>query len=386
MGNRENRTLFYLGVAVAVVLLLVFWGTPNSAKSKKGFMAWSDLEKDAELEMAQYRLQSAPKAQWKRVALIKKKAPSENTYQPTANYVNSYTPNTEYQHPLVASTKYISKKDQKKKKNGKKKQSLQAKKKDEKKSGREFGLSETDELDTESDASRSPTPLLNQVQANNNNNAQTTKKKEEEEENLNTFEYWEKPIFVDEDQAMVSKLISSYQIRKVSNNVFYDLVVEMRSDERVQIREFGLVALSSTPSVRSFSELATMKHTDPDTELRNAASREVTNYYQEKKLSHVVSALKVSTQQSPRTALEALVVLDDATKKYSGVVAPLDENSPDPAPTNLNTAAVEPRFEQALSVIEQTRLTESPDPKIKAQAVQTKDSLSKFIGTTVTTL
>ncbi|MBY0384202.1 hypothetical protein K2X05_03510 [bacterium] len=348
-------------------------------------MAWSDADKDPELEMAQYRTESVAKASWKRVSLVNKKKPTENTYQPTTNYVNSYTPNTEYQHPLVASTKYISKKDQKKKKNGKKKQSLQAKKKDDKKGGREFGLSESDDFDESESRLTTPPPVFSQAQLKNNNTNTNANKKKEEEENLNTFEYWEKPIFIDEDQAMVSKLISSYQIKKVSNNIFYELVVEMRSDERTQIREFGLVALSSTPSVRSFSELTTMKHTDPDTELRNAAGREVTNYYQENRLPHVVSALKVSPQQSPRTAFEALVVLDDATKKYSGVAA-FDENNPNPPPVNLNAAAVKPRFEQALGAIEQARLTESPDPKIKAQAVQTEDSLSKFIGTTITTL
>lgn len=379
MGTKNQRNLFYFAAGLAMVLLIMGWDSTSSSSQKKSWLPWSTASVETQLEESSYSRVSSPKAQWKRVRLKKDKV-SENTYQPTTNIVNSYTPSTEYQHPLVASTKFISKKDQKKRKAGKKKSALQAKKDDKSKSGRDFGLSDSEEDDSTTERRTPMFPPMNQngnpAQAQNNN------KKKEEEENLNSFEYWEKPIFVEEDKAMVSKLIESFQVRKVSNTVFYDLVTEMRQDERVQIRQFGLTALTSTPSVRSFSELTQMKNTDPDADLRLAANLEIANYYQEKKLTHVVSALKVTSGQAANTTYEALVVLDQATKKYSSL-APLDENSPTPPKTSGNLANIKPRFEQALSVIEQVRLTESPDAKVKAQAVQTEGSLSNFLSTSL---
>ncbi len=306
---------------------------------------------------------------------IKNNKISENTYQPTGNFVNSYTPQTEYQHPLVASTKFISKKDQKNKKKKDKKDALQAKnKKQSGKSSRSFGFEDELESDNSSDLNKMTAQFFQQN--TQNQKAANNQGQEEEKENLNTVTYWEKPIFVDENPGMVNKLIESYQGRKVSNNVFYDLVTEMRQDERIQVREFGLLALTSTPSVQSFSELSVMKHTDPDADLRTAAGREVANYYLEQRLSHVVAALKVNTADSNRTTYEALVVLNDATKKYADPGS--FEDSPQPA--RANSSSVEPRFEQALSTIEQEGLKDSKDAKIKSQAVKTSTALTEFLS------
>jgi hypothetical protein len=92
----------------------------------------------------------------------------------------------------------------------------------------------------------------------------------------------------------------------------------------------------------------------------------------------VVSALRTSNEQSTRTAYEALVVLDDATKKYAGLTAQSEGSS---APkTGVSLSRIESQFEQALSVIDTNRLTESPDPRVKTQAVQTESSLKGFVS------
>jgi hypothetical protein len=369
MGNRDNRTLFYICTGVAVLLLLVFGGTPQALLKKSKWAPLSTLtaEGEPEVMISAYEGRSRNELSGSKADDLGK----GDIYQPTNNYVNSYTPKTEYQHPLIASTKFISKKDQKKKKKDKNKKAITRKM--ESKSKRQFGFTE------DMDDSRLPTTrTTSQFVAQNKQNPTTKQEqtKKEEEENLNSMEYWAKPIFVDQDVLMVSKLIESYQIRKVSNNVFYDLVTEMRQDERLQIREFGLTALTSTPSVRSFAELSIMKHTDPDADLRTAASREVSAYYQEQRLSHVVAALKGTTADTNRSTYEALVVLNDATKKYSGV-APLEDGSPAPTTVSSN---VELRFEQALTAIDQNQLTESKDSKIKAQAEKTSTALAEFVS------
>jgi hypothetical protein len=370
MGNRDNRTLFYIGSTIAVTLLLIFWAMPGtSQKANSGtWSPFANIENDVEgqLQVSVSYLEGHAR---KGVPVRPKNNKiSENTYQPTGSYVNSYTPKTEYQHPLVASTKFISKKDQKKKKKDKK--SLAKASKGTGKSSRRFGFDDDSYEGEASTSNNTPPQMIPQNQVR-------TDKKQEEQENINSVTYWEKPIFVDENVGMVSKLIESFQGSKVSNDVFYDIVTEMRQDERVTVREFGLLALSSTPSVRSFSELSVMKHTDPEAELRTAASREVANYYLEQRLSHVVSALKLNSTDSNRTTFEALVVLSDATKKYSDN-GTLEEGA---QLTRSSSSSVEPRFEQALTVIDQEGLTESKDAKIKSQAQKTSTALTEFIST-----
>jgi hypothetical protein len=371
MGNRDNRTLFYIGSTIAVVLLLIVWALPGTSQ-KAGSSSWSALatiENDVEGEPQVSVSYLEGRARKGLPHRQKNNKISENTYQPSGSYVSSYTAKTEYHHPLVASTKFISKKDQKKKKKDKK--SLAKVKKGTGKSSRRFGFDD-DSYDGESSTlNNTPSQLISQ------NQVPAIDKKQEEQENINSVTYWEKPIFVDENVGMVSKLIESFQGSKVSNSVFYDIVTEMRQDERVVVREFGLLALTSTPSVRSFSELSVMKHTDPDADLRTAAGREVANYYLEQRLYHVVSALKLNSTDSSRTTYEALVVLNDATKKYSDS-GTLEEG---PQPTRVSSSKVEPRFEQALTVIDQEGLTESKDAKIKSQAQKTSTALTEFIST-----
>ncbi len=374
MGNRQSRTLFYISSAIAVVLLLVFWNTPTLLQKPSSGSPFASIDNDVEgsPEVTLSYLAGRSRFGARPVVRAKNNKISENTYQPAGGYVNSYTPATEYQHPLVASTKFISKKDQKKKKKNSKKSTLNAKK-DESKSKRRFGFDEDEDTSLDTLSSRATTQF---IQQRPQTEVSTKDKNQEEEENINSVTYWEKPIFVDENVGMVSKLIESFQGRKVSNHVFYDLVTEMRQDERIVVREFGLLALTSTPSVQSFSELSAMKHTDPDADLRTAASREVANYYLEQRLSHVVAALKVTTADSNRATYEALVVLKDATVKYSGN-GTFDENA---SPVRTGSPSIEPRFEQALSAIDQSRLTESTDARIKSQAQQTTTALTEFLS------
>lgn len=379
MGNSNKRTIFYFGATFAVLFLMALWPSKKSS-SFLGFSAWKNIgraeqQDDSKVIVSPY---SNPRSRWKSRKPVDGKE-STNDYQPGENYVNSYVPNTEYQHPLVASTTFVNKKDQKKNKSKKKKEELAKTAKDSQ-STRRYGLSETPDTGDSHPQPNPPATIGATTPAPNS--SKNTKSNQEEEENLNTVEYWEEPIFVDLNTGMVSKLIESYQGRKVSAGVFYELVTEMRTDERTQVREFGLVALSSTPSTRSFAELASMKNTDTDTNLRNAASREVSSYYQEARLSHVISALSIKNAVANRPTYEALAVLNDATKKYSGEST--QGSTPGSAPASVTASAtVDARFEQALTVIEQNKLTESPDSRVKNQAVRTQSSLEKFLTATL---
>lgn len=380
MGKNEKRTLFYFALGLGAVLLVMNWLSKHQITTKTS--AWSswDLSADKKTKTSSYTYRVVtPQTQGTALKNQKEKEQyKENDYQPTRNFVHSYNGASDFQHPLVASTKFVSKKEQLKKKNDKKKKKSLAKQDDKKGSSRRIGF-ENDDDEDEDDKSSSPRSMaLNgyPISAQNNGNpASATNVKKNQEVDINTPEYWEKPIFVDEDKNMLGKLIDSYQYRKVSNGVFYDLVSEMRQDERVQIREFGVLALTATPSARSFYELAIIKNTDPVADLRDAAGQELANYYLEKRLPYVVTAIKPSDLNG---TYEALVVLDQATKKYSDLSA-LNTNPPT-AQQTVRASSIEPRFQQALSTIEQNKLTESSDARVKQQATQTVASLQQFLA------
>lgn len=195
----------------------------------------------------------------------------------------------------------------------------------------------------------------------------------EKEENLNTFEYWEEPIFTKQDVAAVMKLIDSYQIQKVSAGVFYEVVNEMTQDERVNIREFGLMSLQATPSAKSFSYLAVMKNTDSDTEIRIAAETEVANYAQTNRIGYVISSLKPqASANSTRITLEAIKVVSVATKNYSEL-----SESGNGGQTPTPNVGIETKLTQAYNAL--GVIAQSNDATVKSEAEKTMDDISKVI-------
>lgn len=379
MNNRGTKLLLYTFAATFVVLLAL--ALTGGTKNRTVFGLFGTSQNTAE------NLSSSMHIPGNKYRVVQKQrhnqAPDEriykNEYRPHSSHANYYQQPEEVQHPLIASAKFISKKDKIKAAAKKRKALLKKKAKIMQGMGNPLDSEEDffEDDDSSTTTNNGMVAMSNSAAAAANNAATANDKKKEEEEQLDTYEFWENPIFVQEDAQAVQKLIQSYQVRKVSNTIFYDIVEDMTRDERTTLRQYGLMALSATPSSKSFSELAWVKHNDTTSELRSGAGKEITSYITASRVPYIVTTLSTSTDSTPKASLEALSVLTETSKKYASVHAQ-NEHSPAPVDTtNLNV--LKTRLDGALAIINDKYVTSS-DPAIQAEATKTVAAINDFIA------
>lgn len=200
-----------------------------------------------------------------------------------------------------------------------------------------------------------------------------------QEENLDSLEFWIDPIFNKVEMAAVMKLVDSYQIKRVSPGVFYSLVDDMNHDERAELREFGVYALSSTPSAKSFSMLAWIKQNDTAADIRTSAYQQVASYTDVSRLGYIVGALKANggtttDSSAVNTSIEAMKIVQTATQKYASV-GQLDNSK------KSNTASLQAinKITQAADVINTSQL-KSSNASVKAEAQKTIATVHQYIN------
>jgi len=375
MGRFNKTNLYYISagliIGLGIYAFMSFGGlSPNFllSTSAKG-EAHARVDKNGNLITS-----TIPKASWKALEAGSNTASEyDSDYQAASGYANDYVAPEEENHPLIASAKFIKKKNKNKDKKKKDKKSTSlADKKGKDSSDERNGLSESEDPSSNPNYLTGSGPIAGAPGPAINNDKK--KKAEEEEENLNTVEFWEKPIFIDEDPTAVRKLVDNYQIKKVSGNVFYTVVSEMNHDERPQIRTLGIDALASTPSAKSFTQLTWVKHNDTEADLRNLAITQLTGYTDVSRLNYVVSTLGMNKDQN--VSIEALRTLTSSTVRYSELSA---QQQASPQQTAATYSQLEPRYTQALEIIEQNH-AQSTNATIKAEATKTVEALNKFMS------
>lgn len=287
-----------------------------------------------------------------------------NDYQPANTYASNDTPDDVDYGAMVNSTTFIDGKDKKAKAaKAKLKKAILAR-------AAAAGSGRNNKLSAGSDNTYSSGGSVGSINAL----AQQKAQEKEKEENLNTVEYWEAPIFEHMDPNAVLKLIDSYQVQKVSSGVFYELVTEMTQDSRDNVREFGLLSLQATPSAKSFSYLAVIKHTDPEAELRNIANHEVNSYSEVNRLGFAIASISSTNVTDPaKVNLEAIKVVALATKNY----VELSESGVDPTRNTASTVGLQEKLTKAYTALEIA--AQSDDATIKSEAEKTMESISKVI-------
>ncbi len=377
MSNRgTNRIITTIAVTFVVLVVVALSGGEKSGSMFGAFGSTSVTEMPSDI---------APKSKYRIIQNgTDEQAPSEriykNEYRPHTTHASYYEAPQEVQHPLIASAKFISKKDQLKKARKRNKALLAKKKKAKNSNGQPFESQDDDDFyeddeDVRGNMPSGMTALANSAPKATANNARD--KEKEEEAKMDTYEYWENPIFVQEDGEAVGKLIQSYQVRKVSNTVFYDIVEDMTHDERPNLREYGLKALSATPSSRSFNELAWIKHNDTIGDFRTSAGTQITSYTDAGRTPYVITTLSTATDNTSRASLEALSVLTATSKKYASVRAQ-SETSPIPVDT-ASLKLLETRLDAALVIINEKYVTSS-DAKVQSEATKTVAAINDYIS------
>lgn len=372
MDTQNKKFLYTISAVILFVLLALSLTDKVKSRSLFGVLFQSEKVKKFQTRTDFIKV---PESRYKVIHHDNSQQPVEkiytNDYQPSNTYAETYVEPEDVKHPLVASTKFISKKDKLKKAKKRKKDLSKKSKK-----GSSPTIEDEDDFsDDEETASHQTSAALGGM-INAAAPAAKKKSKEEEEKELNTVEYWETPIFVEEDFKAVIRLIESYQIRKVSNNVFYTVVDDMTHDERSSLREFGVIALTATPSAKSFTELAWMKHNDTITDIRTSAGKELKNYIDANRVNHVVGVLRTDSETN-RATIEALAAISATTRKYSSVSSEQEGGPQTVSRTDLTK--LQPRLDSARQIIEE-KYIHSSDPKIKSEANKTVAAIDSFVA------
>lgn len=103
-----------------------------------------------------------------------------------------------------------------------------------------------DILNTQSPQS---TPAATVVTTESDDNQSAPKK------NIKSATEWSKELFASEDRQTVLKFVSAYKNKEVSENDFYNVVDQLLAAQQESKKGFGLYALRTTPSYRSYAAL-----------------------------------------------------------------------------------------------------------------------------------
>lgn len=371
LGINTKITLVFASFALCMGLMSHFSGGSTAVTTESIYDEYS-----SELNVSE----SAPATD--RQAIGKQRAQAHRTQQNRQRPTRTYRKN-HGNHPTLPSRIAVNKtktnpnkkkKTQKKKKKRKKTKIVKKKKRRNQNNKDQQTADTSGELD--SNAPFIGTNLLaaqnnastNTGSVNGQNSGETQTDEDEEKNSLDNFEAWQEPIFVNESFEAVTELLSSFDSRNVSKGVFYDVVTEMSIDQRINIREFGVIAMAATPSTDSFALLSFVKNNDSDQSLRSNANLHLQDYAGSSKLTHAVSALRPSNFASEdQVHLDALVTIEKGATLLGSGQTSADDNSTGRAIQDIARAA---------DLIDAHHAS-SPDAAIRTQARKTMTEIRR---------
>ncbi len=274
------------------------------------------------------------------------------------------------------------KKKKKKKKNDKDKK----KKKKKKKSSKKRKKRSNEEIAKSDDPSgtspkqdgetASPRPQgVSTIVIHNPKDKKDQQDKEESEEEL--IEKWRADLLSKPNPEKVNEFIDLYLIRKIPENVFYTLALEMAFDERTEMVGYGILCLGSTPSVRSFQELVTI---ESSSEIPDWAKSDATRYLQGyTQLHHVRLLTRILTQSksSSITIRATQLLMSSAQRNISALRSPTSQSSEGSMDRETQTRSIE-SYNNALSTL--ARLRESQDGDVKEAMGQAYETISSLLN------
>lgn len=201
----------------------------------------------------------------------------------------------------------------------------------------------------------------------------------EPDEPFNSAEEWSRRLLSRPDLAETNRFIDHHNRNLVTDEVFYHVVGQMLEDSRVEMKKLGVLALSQTKSVLSFSMLAQVSRSErSDSTVRQAAEQALDPYGKEfGRVGILANILKAGG--SGYTVLLATRKLEDSAKKNLTA-------APATAPNQVSqqqAASVRSRnltYQRFIPIL--TGLSKSNDASVKSQATQTLATLQGLLTST----
>jgi len=266
----DHKRFFYaFAVAIAFVFAMQHFSGPSDQKSSLKNLRYEDLD-DTALGVGSTRANRI------RISTADAKAIAANgqltQHQPNANPTETPSapakaaPDATVGVNMVDDPKAAAaagtKKDEKKKAK-KKKKKIKGKNSDEvaQSSPAKTDVSDSDRSDseTETDGPRAGLVATNPVGGTAVVAPNTAKKNEIPQ----TLREWEEILLRDPDLQKTQKFVQYFQANQIPAEVFYRISKQMTEDTRPRMRELGIMALGTTPSVRSFNELVSVSASEP---------------------------------------------------------------------------------------------------------------------------
>jgi hypothetical protein len=191
-----------------------------------------------------------------------------------------------------------------------------------------------------------------------------------------TLEEWEALLLESPNFGLVTLFIYYYDIQAVTPDIFYPVVLKMSHDKRVDMQRLGIMALSSSPSHRSFEELVNLakntSHLSPTSELiRKAIDR-----YALRDRIHFLNSILRGNGPEP-TQLEVLQIITKNAPSLILAPKPITKGKNDVSAQAVARTVRE--FELILLSIEDNLKSTQISAKLKSSLSQTQDLLIRLL-------
>lgn len=150
-----------------------------------------------------------------------------------------------------------------------------------------------------------------------------------------TLEEWEAYVLRAPDFKRTSLMIRYYQTSLVKPDIFYEVVAQMVTDSRQEMRSLGVMALGQAPSARSFVLLVSVLDEEKgNTTLKTQVRTYMKHYTQLQNLKYLANAMSI--QNAPRANHEALRLFRLAADYHLKPLANQQPTDPNDHPQEQN--------------------------------------------------
>lgn len=186
-------------------------------------------------------------------------------------------------------------------------------------------------------------------------------------EDPKTLEEWLKFILREPNYDRTLKMIEAQQSRTLDVTIFHEVTKQMVADSREKMQEFGVLALGSAPSARSYVLLQTANLSLPVGAPAKAQSRaHLASYSQPEFVRYLASA--IASAPLPEIAYEALRLIQLAVETQMRAVSRPSEGGGGPRASTIPRAVAQ-QFTTMLPLL--TRVAQSSDESVLREEAST---------------
>ncbi|MEK7355007.1 MAG: hypothetical protein AAB250_01060, partial [Bdellovibrionota bacterium] len=150
-----------------------------------------------------------------------------------------------------------------------------------------------------------------------------------------TVEEWLAFLMPSPDFDKTAKFVKFYQNGAIKAEIYYEVVGKMLEDPREKMIELGVMALGSTPSVKSFTMLSDFTIVEKDLARPKAQAQSYMRMYTRLEyLQHLTSAFSAGSVQASMEALKQLEIAIALHLKGAGTDQPTEQDTTPRAPAS----------------------------------------------------